>query len=173
MMSQSELYRPTSFWADASLQIASELCVHGVEGFRSLSLPLSYFVPTYGAPGNSFSAEETDAVLRALRTEAPNGKKQHSALDQFPSGSLSAFDDYRVLVAADDPMRMPYLHTFSESTVGEPIEQFEFEGRRFSRSALNYLLGLALLKKHLDGFVPRTVLEIGGGFGTLGEVLTS
>jgi hypothetical protein len=33
------------------------------------------------------------------------------------------------------------------------------------------LLGLSLLKKHLNGDPPRTVLEIGGGFGTLGEVL--
>jgi hypothetical protein len=34
-------------------------------------------------------------------------------------------------------------------------------------------LGLAMLKKHLDGDVPRTVMEIGGGFGTLGEILSS
>ena len=32
---------------------------------------------------------------------------------------------------------------------------------------------MAFLKRHLDGFVPRTVLEIGGGFGTLGAVLFS
>jgi putative sugar O-methyltransferase len=53
------------------------------------------------------------------------------------------------------------------------VEQFEFEGRRFSRSSLNYLLGLALLKKHLGEQALGTVLEIGGGFGTLGEILAS
>jgi putative sugar O-methyltransferase len=53
------------------------------------------------------------------------------------------------------------------------VEQFEFEGRRYSRSSLNYLLGLALLKRHLGTQPPGTVLEIGGGFGTLGEVLAS
>ena len=86
---------------------------------------------------------------------------------------MSALADYRVLQAADDPSRLPHLHTFSESKVGEPVERFEFDGRYFSRSSLNYLLGLALLKKHLNGDMPRTVLEIGGGFGTLGEVLSS
>jgi hypothetical protein len=36
------------------------------------------------------------------------------------------------------------------------------------------LLGLAMLKKHLPaGYVPRTILEIGGGFGTLGEILSA
>ena len=84
---------------------------------------------------------------------------------------MSALADYRVLLAADTPNRFPQLHTFSESAVGLPVEYFEFDGHRYSRSSLNYLLGLALLKKHLDGNVPRTVLEIGGGFGTLGEVL--
>jgi hypothetical protein len=38
---------------------------------------------------------------------------------------------------------------------------------------MNYLLGLALLKKHLRADLPRVVLEIGGGFGTLGEVLAA
>jgi putative sugar O-methyltransferase len=63
------------------------------------------------------------------------------------------------------------LHEFSESTFGKPIEHFELGGRRFSRSSLHYSLGLTLLKKHLGNEVPRRVLEIGGGFGTLGEIL--
>ena len=62
---------------------------------------------------------------------------------------------------------------FSESDFGRPPEQFTFGGRRFSRSSLNYLLGLALLKKHLGAEPLRTVLEVGGGFGTLGEILAS
>ena len=57
--------------------------------------------------------------------------------------------------------------------VGNPKEQFTFQQRTFSRSSLNYLLGLSLLKKHLNGFVPKVVLEIGGGFGSLGEILGS
>jgi putative sugar O-methyltransferase len=94
-------------------------------------------------------------------------------LKQFLSGEAAAVADYRVLLAADDPSKLPHLHRFTESQAGAPLEQFEIEGRRFSRSALNYLLGLAFLKKHLDGGVPRTVLEIGGGFGTLGEILAA
>jgi putative sugar O-methyltransferase len=173
MQTQSELYRPTAFWDEASSRIVSELESNGVERFRSLDTALGFFVPTYGVPGGGFSTQQTAGLRAWLKGKYPEDAKPQLALNHFLSGRMSALADYRVLRAADDPSRSPYLHTFSESKVGEPVEHFEFDGRRFSRSSLNYLLGLALLKKHLNGDVPRTVLEIGGGFGTLGEVLGS
>ena len=172
MQAQGELYRPTSFWDAASSRIVAELCTHGVERFRSLPTALGFFVPTYGIL-NCFSEEQPKRLLEWLHCEFPQGKKPQLALAQFLSGEMSALADYRVLLAADDPCKLPHLHTFSESTIGEPIEQFEFNARRFSRSSLNYLLGIASMKKHLDGDVPRVVMEIGGGFGTLGEILTA
>ena len=36
---------------------------------------------------------------------------------------------------------------------------------------LNYLLAIVFLKKHVDTSRIRNVLEVGGGFGTLGEIL--
>lgn len=173
MQAQNELYRPTVFWDEASSRIVTELCTHGVESFRSHPTALGFFVPTYGTPGGGFTVEQAIGLLDWLQREHPQHRKPQLALDQFLRGHISALADYRVLLAADDPSRLPHLHTFSESAVGSPVEHFEFDGHRFSRSSLNYLLGLALLKKHLDGDVPRTVLEIGGGFGTLGEVLSS
>jgi putative sugar O-methyltransferase len=171
MRAQSELYQPTVFWDEASSRIVEEIRAHGVESFRSLPEPLGFFVPTYAVPGSGFSTEQVDALLSCLRRDFPDAKKPELALSQFLSGEMAALADYRTLLAADDPGAKPYLHRFSESAVGAPVEHFEFDGRHFSRSSLNYLLGLALLKKHLAGDVPRTVLEIGGGFGTLGEVL--
>lgn len=171
MEHQNELYCPTVFWDEASSRIVMELIRNGVECFRSLPTMLDFFVPTYGMPGGGFTKEQAAGLLDWLQREFPRERKPLLALEQFLSGHMSALADYRVLLAADDPSRLPHLHTFSESAVGSPIEQFEFDGRRFSRSSLNYLLGLALLKKHLGGDVPRTVLEVGGGFGTLGEVL--
>ncbi len=173
MQAQSELYRPTVFWDEASARIVAELETSGVERFRSLDTALGFFVPTYGAPGGGFTVGQSVGLRDWLKGKYPKDAKPQLALNQFLSGHMSALADFRVLIAADDPSRLPYLHTFSETQVGEPTEQFEFEGRYFSRSSMNYLLGLALLKKHLNGDVPRTVLEIGGGFGTLGEVLSS
>jgi putative sugar O-methyltransferase len=173
MQAQSELYRPTICWDEASARIVTELCTYGVERLRSLPSAPYFFAPTYGTPGSSFTREQSEGLLGWLRHRFPQARKPQLALDQFLNGAMAALTDYRVLLAADDPRRLPHLHTFSESSFGEPLEHFEFDGRRFSRSSLNYLLGLAMLKKHLDGDVPRTVMEIGGGFGTPGELLSS
>lgn len=171
LQAQDALFRPTSFWEQASLRIADELRAEGVENFRRLPTPLSYFVPTYGPPTLGLSREQVERLSTVLGNEYPTGKKAQLALHAYLSGHLNALADYRVLLASDDPSRLPYLHAFSESVAGNPVEQFEFDGRRFSRSSLNYLLGLSLLKKHLGNDSIRTVLEIGGGFGTLGEIL--
>ena len=173
MSKQDELYRPTSFWDEASSNLISEISIHGIEHFRSLPKALGFFVPTYGTPGNNFSKEQITELLNQHSDKYPKNKKSKLALERFLSGQMSALSDYRVLLASDKPDDLPYLHTFSESDVGEPVEYFEFESRYFSRSSMNYILGLAFLKKHLDGDVPRTILEIGGGFGTLGEVLSN
>jgi putative sugar O-methyltransferase len=173
MKLQNELYRPSAFWDDASANIVQELEINGLDKFRSLPNVLAFFVPTYGTPGSGFSVEHAKGLLEWFKGTFPEAAKAQMALDQFINGKMSAQADYRSLIASDDKAALPYLHTFSESNIGEPIEQFEFEGRVFSRSSLNYLLGLAMLKKHLKGEVPKVVLEIGGGFGTLGEVLFS
>ena len=167
---RGELYRPTAFWADATRAIADEVRAHGIERFRRLPVALGYFVPTYGVPGNGFTETSADA----LRLAVSNHPKRALAVEQLLSGHGAALADFRVLEAADDPAAGPPLHAFSEGRVGEPVEQFEFDGRRFSRSSLNYLLGLCLLKRHLDpGERVRSVVEIGGGFGSLGEILLS
>lgn len=161
------LYRPTSFWAEESLALAAELDRSGVDAFRCGPLALAYFVPTYGTPANGVPADFRDALAAVPAPNAKAGAVRASWL----SGEAAALADYRVLLAADDPAHAPALHRFSESDVGAPIERFEFDGRAYSRSSLNYLLGLAMLKRHLGGERLRTVLEIGGGFGTLGEIL--
>lgn len=173
MLAQDELYKPTAFWQEASSKIESELNEYGVEKFRSLKTALGFFVPTYGIPGNGFNAVQSQGLTELLINQNDKVNKPQLMLEQFLSGYISALSDYRVLQAADDSKRLPYLNAFSESKYGDPIEQFEFDGRHFSRSSLNYLLGLALLKKHLKGPAPKTVLEIGGGFGTLGEILNN
>lgn len=174
MLNQDALYRPSVFWDEASDRIVNEICENGIENFRHLKTALGFFVPTYGSPANSFTTAQIEELTTTLQQAHPQAKKAHLALEQFLSGESAARSDYRVLVAADSAEKRPHLHTFSESKVGHPIEHFEFEGRWFSRSALNYLLGLSLLKKHLGtDDLPRIVLEIGGGFGTLGEVMAS
>jgi putative sugar O-methyltransferase len=168
---QSTLYKPTSFWDDASRKLANEFEEIGIENFRRGPLALSYFVPTYGPPTLGLKKEQVDLLTQTFSSHYPDHTKGKLALNAYLSGHLNALADYRVLLAANSGPDAFGLTEFSESAAGNPIEQFSFNGKHYSRSALNYLLGLSLLKQHTDLSNINTVLEIGGGFGTLGEIL--
>lgn len=168
---QKNIYRPSSFWDKASNKIIEDIKNFGIENFRRLETPLNYFVPNYGIPANSFSQDVVDDVYNILKLNG--SKKQILAMQEFLSGYFHALSDYRVFLSADENNKHPRLNHFSESNYGNPIEQFEFNGKKYSRSSLNYILGLCFLKKFLSQKEEiKTVLEIGGGFGTLGEILT-
>ncbi|APE06026.1 hypothetical protein BM528_09840 [Alteromonas sp. RW2A1] len=170
MKAQSALYQPTEFWAEASEKIFKNLDSEGIANFRRASLPLSFFVPTYGQPGNGLG-QTSEALIQLLTKHIHLSEKQKQTLNAMFIGRQQAEADYRVLVASVLSKADTSLLNFSESEVGNPIEHFEFDGKKFSRSALNYLLGLAFLNQFTPLKNLRTVVEIGGGFGTLGEIL--
>lgn len=171
MNQAEECYQPTHFWRLGSSLLKSDLELHGIENFRSLSSTLGFFVPTYRFNGMITTPEEYQHLVSEC-TEAVSGSKAKMAFEDFLSGSFQARSDYRVYQASEQDCS-PYTASFSESNVGCPIEQFDFNGHKYSRSSLNYLLGLNFIKKHLNDISVDTVLEIGGGFGSLGEILLS
>lgn len=169
MKKQDVLYRPTSFWEEGSKVIIKDLEDGGIEKFRSLKTSRGFFVPTYSYP----FYYENKSLYKDLVVEMDKiveDKKLNTRLEIFLSGKLQAFSDFRTLESSNIDKK-PFTDRVSESNIGSPIEQFEFNNRKFSRSFLNYLLGLNFLKKHVDTNKISTVMEIGGGFGTLGEVL--
>lgn len=166
---QNPLYKPSIFWAEASMELVEDFEAQGIENFRSLESSLLFFVPTYGYPGNGLSPDLVKQLHQTLAVEG--NAKQYIFFEQVFSGYTSALADYRVLKASNPSNSFPHFTEFSESLVGNPIEHFEFDGRFYSRSALNYLLGLSFLKQFTDFSDIKTVLEIGGGFGTLGEIV--
>lgn len=171
MQRQESLHQPTSFWRDASARIAEEIHEHGLENFRSLKSTRDFFVPTYGTPGNLFSPQQISELEACLLKTAQPGSKPHLMLTEMLSGLAWALSDYRVYLAGDRPDQSPDLGLISESSTGNPSEVFEIEGRRFSRSLLNYMHGLVLLKQTVGFSEIRSILEVGGGYGTLGEIL--
>ena len=170
MKAQKPIYQPTAFWAAASERIAHDLIQAGIAEFRRNPTVTSYFVPKYSGPASGLNHAQAELLTHALHDQHPQATKAHQAWHHFVSGQQAALADYRVLLSGDRPQQLPHLQHFSESEFGHPIEQFVWNGQRYSRSSLNYLLGLCFLKAHLGDDVPRTVLEIGGGFGTLGEI---
>jgi putative sugar O-methyltransferase len=159
---QKKIYHPTPFWRSASKNFINFFKKKGLKNFRNYSLSKIYFVPTY----NFFGEEKSNKFKKA-------SKKFQYYLKELINGNFEAFSDYKVFISGDDKKKVPMLHKFSESKIGLPSEHFEFDSKYYSRSSLNYLMGLVFLKKNIEKFSPKTFLEIGGGFGTLGEILFS
>lgn len=171
LQQQSSLYKPGLFWQKATDEILKDLIENGLESFRSLPSSLKFFVPTYGYPGSGVS-KQTICSFGDWQKEQRLTVKQDVYFDNFICGNSSAIADYRTLAASEYAnKKAPYLMGFSESKVGLPAEQFLINGNNYSRSSLNYLMGLSFLKKFIDFSNIKTVMEIGGGFGTLGEIL--
>lgn len=81
--------------------------------------------------------------------------------------------DYAAFRWADHTAREPFLAEFSETRTGDHLGRYvEFDGRVYTKGALKYLRALAWAKNHLPpGVRVRRVLELGGGYGILGEIL--
>jgi putative sugar O-methyltransferase len=170
LQSAPALYQPTTFWKIGVERICDDLKQFGVENFRNLTSSLGFFAPKYGFPDYYLKSEVYQQISEKMVEENRLPQRYRLALDQFFSGELQARSDYRVYKATTT-LTHPYVDQISESTVGNPVEQFVFENRRFSRSLLNYLLGINYLKRFFNLENIKTVMEIGGGYGTLGEIL--
>ncbi|WP_192021319.1 putative sugar O-methyltransferase [Shewanella sp. WPAGA9] len=165
-------YLPTSFWQFGANGLQQDIETHGIENFRSLKSALSFFVPTYKFHGWATRPEKYQDLVGVCETQLAGDQKAILSMQDFLSGESHARSDFRVYKASETN-KQPFTDKFSESSIGTPIEHFEFENRKFSRSSLNYLLGLNFLKQQIKDVPINTVLEIGGGFGSLGEILLS
>jgi putative sugar O-methyltransferase len=172
MKSVNKIYHPSHFWEHGSQKITADLAIHGIDSFRRFKSSLSYFVPTYKFNGTATDIKKYTVMRDELCNVLGHDTKAILALDEMLTGYSQALADYRVYLASERS-EYPYTDCFSESKIGNPIEQFKFFGRQFSRSALNYLLGLNFLKSCIHELNIKTVIEIGGGFGSLGEILLS
>tara|TARA_Y100000739_G_scaffold228746_1_gene241340 strand:- start:1657 stop:2712 length:1056 start_codon:yes stop_codon:yes gene_type:complete len=164
------IYKPSVCWANATKEIVKAIKEHGIDNFRNLPINLSYFVPTYGYPVNGIDDNLNKDILSFLKNKKVS-KKVFSEYENLANGFSLALADYRVFKSYKILEKSFIPKNFSESTYGKPKEKFNFEGNNFSRSSLNYLLGLCYLEKLIGYKEINNILEIGGGFGTLGEII--
>ncbi len=166
MEAVSELYRPTQFWANCSQSIVREFESQGLQSFKSLLSSRTWFVPNY-AKGR----ETPSRRLKALRDKGllPKGKL-FRRIEDYYSGRLQAVADYRIAKASFIQPH-PFLSQ-GESSIGDGL-QHVIEGVPHSKASLNYLRGLSFLQRTPGYFEheAKSFLEIGGGFGSLGEIV--
>jgi putative sugar O-methyltransferase len=141
------LFRPTTFWSTCSDEILADIEALGIDSFRRHPSALRYFVPEY--PDD---APVKRKIMRLLGRPSRAERSAREHFERLPPASVSP------------------LFAFSESDYGRPAQRLDLGGRRHSRSSLNYLRALAMLHRTVAATDIRSLLEIGGGFGTLGEI---
>lgn len=164
-----ERYKPTNFWNSGLRSIVDDIQTQGFRSFREHQSAHFFYVPNYSKYSriNWSSLLLLKLIMAFLRA---SGKKKYiDFLHRNLSGLSEAKKDYQIFYAANLD-KNPALRNVSESTIGGG-ERFIFDDRYYSKSFLNYLRALSLLKKKADTRCLHSVLEIGGGYGTLGEIL--
>jgi putative sugar O-methyltransferase len=168
--SVDEIYRPTSYWEPALDQLLADMAQRGLENFKSWPIARVWFYPRYG---RGFTYATIDATYERAREVNPSIDK--SWLSRVLTGGLEAGRDFDVVRLAWDQQRWPFdLTGYGESRLGTPPQYYKLTGAEhgWTRPYLNYLLCLTALSRHVDA-VPKAFLEIGGGYGVLGEILLS
>lgn len=163
------IYRPTNFWAPGTRRLFAELKARGLESFKSWHGASTWFYPTYGA---GLTNAKIGAIYKFAQTVDP--KLPQAWFSGCLNGSREARRDFDAARLSWDQSRWPYdLTGHGESRVGKPPQRYRLTGSDdvgWGKPYLNYLLGLAALSRHVSE-PPRSFLEIGGGFGTLGEIV--
>jgi putative sugar O-methyltransferase len=160
-----EEFRPTNFWQHGLQPIVDDLEQLGFESFRDHPSAQGFYVPGYARPEYRRHRDRIERVL--ARLPARRAESIRWRLD----GRMLATNDARLVAATDTPGGLD-VASVDESGVGGG-EHHTVRGRRVSRPLLNYSRALTLLKRHVDTAGVAAVLEIGGGYGTLGEILLS
>ena len=164
-----EHYRPTNFWGPGVDSLLAAMDRMGMASFKSWPGASTWFNPVYG---NGWSEKTLAEVLPTAQKANPSTRPAYfnSALN----GSLEARRDFDVAAMAWDQDRWPFdFAGYGESKIGKPWQAYTGvpgTEARFGRAYANYLLLLAALSRHVDR-PPTSFLEIGGGFGVLGEIL--
>ena len=162
------LYRPTNFWQPGVHRLMEQMTEIGLDGFKTWPEAFFWFYPVYG---RGLAAETVDQLVRqARRQESPDVARW---VRRALRGVHEARRDYDLARMAWDQDRWPAdLEAYGESAIGRPTQTYRLASgaAEFARPYLNYLLGLAALSRHVDA-PPRSFLELGGGFGVLGEIV--
>lgn len=170
-LKQKKIYQPTLFWSELVKKNTKFLAFKSLKNFRSFKSTLIGFIPFYSLGSQYKVLSDIKNIGKIIKKKIGNKKifyKLYDSLIKSVNGNEKAYSQYRILCTDDIE---PKLSEFKESFIGKPFEQFYFNKSIFSASSLNYLTGLLFLKKHLKNFNGKVFLEIGGGFGSLGEIL--
>ena len=169
-----KIYTPTSFWSNLIKKNYKLLKKGKIRDFRNLEIGFIGFSPYFSEIKRfNINRKILNGITKTIRKSHIISKGKEKILHLINSsliGHERAKLQYYLLLT--DNIK-PLFSNFCESKIGNPTEQFKFGKNLFSASSLNYLNGLLFLKKNIGTFDNKKVLEIGGGFGSVGEILNN
>lgn len=165
------LYAPTHFWQPGVRALLSDLEKRGLDDFKRWPSAHFFFYPIMRP---AFSYAMVDEVMPTLRQASPSAPERW--FRDHLVGSSEAHRDLDIVLAALDSERLPLdVNLSGESEIGSPPQRYRplgTDGPAFGKPHLNYLKVLAAASNYIDHPIDST-LEIGAGFGALGEILLS
>lgn len=129
--------------------------------------------PTIYQPTNFWKALIPPIVKDIEQYGFENFKRTPSSNEYWVGIEIPALavQHYVTFLYHDNDKMPPHIQQFSEDMTGQHPMPLNFFEKVYSPSSLSYLKGLVYLKKHVDTSMIKNVLEIGGGYGVLGEIL--
>ncbi|AGI72500.1 hypothetical protein OA238_c24420 [Octadecabacter arcticus 238] len=162
METAPEAFKPTNFWNSGLKPIVDDIRNLGIASFRTHPSARFFYVPGY----DSKTYRRWHRILDPILAKLPPRKRKRWTTRLTHSDR--ARSDYRLYRASEQPGGLD-LNKVSESSKVSG-ERFEFDGQDYSFAMLNYMRALNLLKREVDTSDFSSCLEIGGGYGTLGEI---
>ena len=167
-----DIYKPSSFWSNLIKKNYKLIFKGKIHEFRNLKIGFVGFAPYFSEiPRFKIKHLNIRKLSRTINSFKiiPKGKKKIlNLIFSSINGQQRAYNLYKILLT--DKIK-PFFYNFNESLIGKPTESFKFDKKNYSASSLNYLTGLLFLKNHIGKLDNKIFLEIGGGFGTVGEIL--
>ncbi len=167
------VYQPGAYWAPHAERMIEVVEQYGIVNFRRIP---DKAVAAFNT-GNHWQPRDTRAfrLLRALASVPVVSRFANAAINDIETGFIRAKSE------GTFKLRAVYywlkdtsadLLELDDKLIGSPVT-FSIDGREWSEAFLLKLLELSLLRKHIDFSAISSVIEIGGSYGLLAEIILS
>lgn len=165
------LFHPGSYWKPHADRMISVVERYGIENFRRIP---DKAVAAFNT-GNHWTPRDTRALrlIRGLSRLPGIGRLARALIADIDAGYIRARSEghfklravYHWLKETE-----PDLIELEDRAIGNPVT-FSIDGREFSEAFLLKLLEFSLLRRHLDFASVSSIIEIGGSYGLLADVI--
>ena len=91
---EGDCYKPSVFWENALKKIEKLYLQKGISNFRNSPINLSFFVPTYGFPGNGLSRSTRNELIKLINKNILTNPNILFILEHFKKRDFSQIEEF-------------------------------------------------------------------------------